>query len=803
MAGHTAALLVAHPALTVSASTGIPQALAVAAERFAAAGLADRVSPGACGLRRDRRRRRRHGPDGGSTARSSTSACRRCSWTSRARLRLRRRTRRWTCGWTRPPGATAADVLNTYPAAELARVLREYGEERFASRIAAGDRPGAASGSRSLQRPAGRAASASHPGGHPAHRRPPGQADVPGAADRGQRRARGLYAGRSRRRSSHLAVGGRLVVLVLPLARGPDRQAGDRAADQVDHADRPAASICPGTTRNSATGARPQRSAHRTGDRREPAGRVGAACGPPNGSGRPHDHHRATDRGPGRRDRSGQPAGRPRRRRTTQCRGPRLRTATPAERSMLDPRLTAVGRPIRAALGKVAVVLAAIVLLGGGIAGVLTINTVSDELGLQVSHTNTAHRRSAAAGRGAPTAGRRRRFHPADRPGGPQVGHGTGRTTRRSSPSTGRVTRRSSGRRRRPGGQRRQRRAPPPHRRRRRHAPAAATTPAATGAAPATGRAAATRPAPPERPARRHPRTGDAGEGCPDQGGRRPAHRTKAAQTTAAQTRRQPGPHRPTHGEDPAADGAATAAHGAATTSPTAEERPIAAGPRHGARSPAREPLTAGTIGPRSRGRAGRAAAGSSGVPGARTVRPADAAAPPPRRRARPAAPSAAVPASGGAGRPTGGRPAAARPRRRRVGWFAGRRRPRSRGRRQRASRRSRANQILRGRTALVMMICPAGDRRGEAGADPDGRRGGVRGQGRGAADQGGHLVRPARADHRPQRHVLAFSVEGRALAVRPAPVRSDAQPRRGGPARCWARSQGSDRARVAARQRW
>jgi 16S rRNA (cytosine1402-N4)-methyltransferase len=33
-------------------------------------------------------------------------------------------------------GRTAADVLNTYPAADLARVLRVYGEERFARRIA-------------------------------------------------------------------------------------------------------------------------------------------------------------------------------------------------------------------------------------------------------------------------------------------------------------------------------------------------------------------------------------------------------------------------------------------------------------------------------------------------------------------------------------------------------------------------------------------------------------------------------------------------------------------------------------------
>ena len=34
-------------------------------------------------------------------------------------------------------GPTAADVLNTYDAAELTRVLREYGEERFARQIAA------------------------------------------------------------------------------------------------------------------------------------------------------------------------------------------------------------------------------------------------------------------------------------------------------------------------------------------------------------------------------------------------------------------------------------------------------------------------------------------------------------------------------------------------------------------------------------------------------------------------------------------------------------------------------------------
>ena len=34
-------------------------------------------------------------------------------------------------------GPTAADVLNDYPEADLARILREYGEERYARRIAA------------------------------------------------------------------------------------------------------------------------------------------------------------------------------------------------------------------------------------------------------------------------------------------------------------------------------------------------------------------------------------------------------------------------------------------------------------------------------------------------------------------------------------------------------------------------------------------------------------------------------------------------------------------------------------------
>ena len=83
------------------------------------------------------------------------------------------------------------------PPRELARVLREYGEERFARRIAAADRPRARARSRSRpSAPARRAALRRDPGAGPAYRRTPGQAHLPGAADRGQRRARRCCAGR-------------------------------------------------------------------------------------------------------------------------------------------------------------------------------------------------------------------------------------------------------------------------------------------------------------------------------------------------------------------------------------------------------------------------------------------------------------------------------------------------------------------------------------------------------------------------------------------------------------------------------
>ena len=107
---------------------------------------------------------------------------------------------------------TAADVVNTYPAARAGpgpAGLRG-GAVRPADRRRRG--PGARPRPTYLHRAAGR----DHPGLHsrpgPAHRRQPGQADLPGAADRGERGTRRAARGAARR-PGRLAVGGRIVVL--------------------------------------------------------------------------------------------------------------------------------------------------------------------------------------------------------------------------------------------------------------------------------------------------------------------------------------------------------------------------------------------------------------------------------------------------------------------------------------------------------------------------------------------------------------------------------------------------------------
>jgi 16S rRNA (cytosine1402-N4)-methyltransferase len=132
LAGHTLALLDAHPGLRVIGLDRDPDARAEATRRIEAAGHADRVTLvpavfdelpevlarlgvrevqgvlfdlGVSSLQLDR-------PDRGF------------SYSADAPLDMRM-------------DRTAADVVNTYPPRELARVLRVYGEERFASRIAA------------------------------------------------------------------------------------------------------------------------------------------------------------------------------------------------------------------------------------------------------------------------------------------------------------------------------------------------------------------------------------------------------------------------------------------------------------------------------------------------------------------------------------------------------------------------------------------------------------------------------------------------------------------------------------------
>ena len=120
----------------------------------------------------------------------------------RARLRVRRRTRRWTCGWTRRPASPpprCSTPTRRRPGPDPARVRR--GEVRPPDRRRGRARTGARSRSRSSARLV-ELRPRRDPGGHPAHRRPPGQAHLPGAADRGQRRAGRPASGRCRRPST-------------------------------------------------------------------------------------------------------------------------------------------------------------------------------------------------------------------------------------------------------------------------------------------------------------------------------------------------------------------------------------------------------------------------------------------------------------------------------------------------------------------------------------------------------------------------------------------------------------------------
>ncbi len=135
LGGHTLALLRAHPTLRVIGIDRDPAALEQAGDRMAAAGLRDRLEPvhavyDSIGAVVERLA---GGPvdavlfDLGVSSMQLDRAERGFAYASDAPLDMR---------MDPTVGPTAADVLNTYSEGELARILREYGEERFAGRIA-------------------------------------------------------------------------------------------------------------------------------------------------------------------------------------------------------------------------------------------------------------------------------------------------------------------------------------------------------------------------------------------------------------------------------------------------------------------------------------------------------------------------------------------------------------------------------------------------------------------------------------------------------------------------------------------
>jgi 16S rRNA (cytosine1402-N4)-methyltransferase len=136
LAGHSLAMLEVHPGLRLIGLDRDPDARAEAARRIEAAGHTDRVTlvPAVFDELPDVLARLGIAEVQGVLFDLGVSS-----------LQLDRPERGFSYAVDAPldmrmdPGAprTAADVVNTYPPKDLARVLRVYGEERFASRIAA------------------------------------------------------------------------------------------------------------------------------------------------------------------------------------------------------------------------------------------------------------------------------------------------------------------------------------------------------------------------------------------------------------------------------------------------------------------------------------------------------------------------------------------------------------------------------------------------------------------------------------------------------------------------------------------
>ena len=231
MGGHTEGVLKAFPHVRVVGLDRDTQALELAGRRLAPFG--DRFTGVHAVYDEINDVLDRLGHRRASRACSWTSASRRCSSTSASAASPTRPDAPLDMRMDATTGQTAADVLNTYDERELARILRVYGEERFAPRIARGDRRAARDSGRwsapaswsSIVR-ANIPAATRKTGGNPAKRtfqalriEVNGEIEVleralP-AVDRGARRGRP-----DRRRG-------------VPLARGPHRQAGARRRGDV------------------------------------------------------------------------------------------------------------------------------------------------------------------------------------------------------------------------------------------------------------------------------------------------------------------------------------------------------------------------------------------------------------------------------------------------------------------------------------------------------------------------------------------------------------------------------------------
>ncbi len=135
MGGHSLALLDRFPAVRLIGIDRDPDALEVAGRRLRAAGFGDRIPLVHAANDQIGEAIAAHAPSGvhgilfdlGVSSLQLDRPDRGFSYSVDAPLDMR---------MDPTTGITAAEVLNTYPARDLARVLRTYGEERFATRIA-------------------------------------------------------------------------------------------------------------------------------------------------------------------------------------------------------------------------------------------------------------------------------------------------------------------------------------------------------------------------------------------------------------------------------------------------------------------------------------------------------------------------------------------------------------------------------------------------------------------------------------------------------------------------------------------